>query len=64
MNKVVEIVNQSWFKAACCGGIAIALFFNGSTNYAFFAAGFGIREFFLAFKKQELKTETFKRLPI
>lgn len=51
MNKVVEIVNQSWFKAACCGGIAIALFFNGSTNYAFFAAGFGIREFFLAFKK-------------
>ena len=51
MNKVIDIVNKSWFKAACYGGIAIALFINGSTNYAFFAAGFGAREFFLAFKK-------------
>jgi hypothetical protein len=51
MNKVIGIVNQSWFKAACCGGIAVALFINGSINYAFFAGGFGVREFFLAFKK-------------
>ncbi len=57
MNKVIEIVNKSWFKAACCGGISVALFINGSINYAFFAAGFGVREFLLSFKKQ-LNTKT------
>ena len=51
MDKVIEIVNKSWFRAACCGGIAVALFINGSINYAFFAVGFGVREFFLTFKK-------------
>ena len=51
MNKVIEIVNKSWFKAACCGGKAVALFINGSTNYAFFTTGFGVRELFLSLKK-------------
>ena len=51
MKKVKNIVNQSWFKAAAIGGISVALFINGSINYAFFAAGFATREFFLAFKK-------------
>ena len=50
MDKVKAIVNSSWFKAAACGGIATALFINGSINYAFFAAGVGVREFFLAMK--------------
>jgi hypothetical protein len=45
-----EVINSSWFKAAACGGIAVALFINGSTNYAFFAAGVGVRELLLAFK--------------
>ena len=53
MEKIKNVVNQSWFKAACCGAISAALFFNGSINYAFFAAGFGIREFFLAFKQSK-----------
>ena len=52
MDKIIEIVNKSWFKSVAIGGIGLALFINGSINYAFFAAGFAVREFFLAFKKQ------------
>ena len=44
------IINSSWFRAACAGGVAIALFVSGNTLYAGIALGIGIRELLLAFK--------------
>ncbi len=51
MEKLKTIMNSSFFKTAAAAGISLALFFNGSINYAFFAAGFAAREFLLAFKQ-------------
>jgi hypothetical protein len=46
-----KLVNNKFFRSGVVGGICIALFLNGSINYAWFAGGVGIREFLLAFKK-------------
>jgi len=51
MEIIKKIVNNKLFRSGVVGGICIALFLNGSINYAWFAGGIGIREFLLAFKK-------------
>jgi hypothetical protein len=51
MEIIGKIINNKLFRAGACGAIAAGLFINGSTNYAFFAAGVGVRELLLAFKK-------------
>lgn len=50
MQKVKEIVNASWFKAAVAGGIATLLLFQGDKFYAGIAYGYAIREFLLGLK--------------
>tara|TARA_Y100001933_G_C18583583_1_gene390817 strand:- start:132 stop:290 length:159 start_codon:yes stop_codon:yes gene_type:complete len=49
--KIVNIVNKSWFKAAIAGGIATLLLIDGDVFYSGIGYGYAIREFFLAFKK-------------
>lgn len=51
MELLKNIVNNNFFRAGVCGAICVALFINGSINYAWFAGGVGVREFLLAFKK-------------
>ena len=51
MKKVLNVVNSWWFKSALYGGVAIALFLASDKFYAGIAIGAGIRELFLAFKK-------------
>ena len=51
MQKIKEIVNAGWFKAAVCGIIATLLLFESDIFYAGIAYGFAAREFLLAFKK-------------
>tara|TARA_B100000900_G_scaffold416279_1_gene451004 strand:+ start:14800 stop:14958 length:159 start_codon:yes stop_codon:yes gene_type:complete len=49
--KIVSIVNRSWFKAALAGAVATLLLFDKDIFYAGIGYGYAIREFFLAFKK-------------
>ena len=51
MKKVKEIVNSWWFKSALWGGAALLLFLASDKFYAGIAIGGGLRELFLAFKK-------------
>ncbi len=51
MELLRKIVNNNFFRSGICGAICVALFINGSINYAEFAVGVGVREFLLAFKK-------------
>jgi len=51
MEKIKDIVNSSWFKAAAVAGIGILLLLEKHPLYAGVAFGFAIREILLAFKK-------------
>ncbi len=51
MDKVKNIVNSSWFKAAAIGGIGVLLLLDKNVFYSGIAFGFAVREFFLIFKK-------------
>lgn len=51
MEKIINFVNQAWFKAALAGAVGTALLVKGEVFYAGIAYGYGVREFFLAFKK-------------
>lgn len=51
MDKVKNIVNSSWFKAAAIGGIGVLLLLDKNVFYSGIAFGFAVREFLLAFKK-------------
>ena len=51
---VSKVVNSSWFRAALSGGIGALLLIEGEILYGGVAIGVGAREFFLAFKKQEV----------
>tara|TARA_R110002167_G_scaffold16739_1_gene65035 strand:+ start:695 stop:850 length:156 start_codon:yes stop_codon:yes gene_type:complete len=50
MDKVKEIINSAWFRAALAGGVGAALLIKGAVLYAGIAIGIGIREFLLAFR--------------
>tara|TARA_R110000803_G_scaffold33149_4_gene72703 strand:+ start:68 stop:223 length:156 start_codon:yes stop_codon:yes gene_type:complete len=50
MDKIKEIINSAWFRAALAGGVGVALLIKGAVLYAGIAIGIGIREFLLAFK--------------
>jgi hypothetical protein len=50
MDKVKEIVNSSWFRAALAGAAGVGLLIKGEVLYAGIAIGIGVREFLLAFK--------------
>ena len=51
MEKIKDIVNSSWFKAAAVGGIGVLLLLDKNVFYSGIAFGFAAREFLLAFKK-------------
>jgi len=51
MDKVKNIVNSSWFKAAAIGGIGVLLLLDKNVFYSGIAFGFAVREFLLIFKK-------------
>ena len=51
MQKVKDIVNSSWFKAAAIGGVGVLLLLDKNVFYSGIAFGFAVREFLLAFKK-------------
>ena len=51
MEKIKDIVNSTWFKAAGIGLIATLLLFEKEVFYSGIAFGIAIREFLLAFKK-------------
>lgn len=53
MQKIKDIVNAGWFKAAVCGIIATLLLFESDIFYAGIAYGFAAREFLLAFKQDK-----------
>ena len=53
MQKVRDIVNASWFKAAVCAVKATLLLFESDIFYAGIAYGFAAREFLLGLKKDE-----------
>ena len=50
MDRVKEIINSAWFRAALAGGVGAALLIKGAVLYAGIAIGIGIREFLLAFR--------------
>ena len=51
MEKIKNIVNSSWFKAAAIGGVGVLLLLDKNVFYSGIAFGFAVREFLLAFKK-------------
>lgn len=51
MEKIKEIVNASWFRAALLGLVGLFLLFDKDVFYSGIAFGIALREFFLAFKK-------------
>ena len=51
MEKIKDIVNSSWFKAAAVGGIGVLLILDKNVFYSGIAFGIAVREFLLAFKK-------------
>jgi hypothetical protein len=51
MEILSKVINSRFFMSGVIGAITIALIVNGSTNYAWFAGGVGVRQFLLSFKK-------------
>jgi hypothetical protein len=51
MDKIKNIVNSSWFKAAAIGGIGLLLLLDKNIFYSGIAFGIAVREFLLIFKK-------------
>ena len=51
MQKIKDIVNSSWFKAAAIGGIGVLLLLDKNIFYSGIAFCIAFREFLLAFKK-------------
>tara|TARA_S200002703_G_C3787856_1_gene243021 strand:+ start:1325 stop:1480 length:156 start_codon:yes stop_codon:yes gene_type:complete len=51
MEKIKDVVNSNWFKAAAVAGIGTLLIFEKQLFYSGIAFGIAIREFLLAFKK-------------
>ena len=52
MEKVVKIVNSSWFKSAVIGVLGVILIAEGHSFYSGIAFGFAAREFLLSLKPQ------------
>lgn len=50
MEILSKVINSKFFMSGVIGAITVALVINGSTNYAWFAGGAGIRQFLLSFK--------------
>tara|TARA_R100000149_G_C5852555_1_gene120838 strand:+ start:704 stop:880 length:177 start_codon:yes stop_codon:yes gene_type:complete len=50
MEKIIKIVNSSWFKAAAVAGIGILFILEKHLLYAGFAFGFAVREFLVSLK--------------
>lgn len=57
MEKVKEIINASWFRAAVLGFLGIMLLLEKKPLYAGISLGMGIREFILAFKKDDSQSD-------
>tara|TARA_Y100000389_G_C17177768_1_gene372419 strand:+ start:194 stop:349 length:156 start_codon:yes stop_codon:yes gene_type:complete len=51
MEKIKNVVNSSWFKAAAIGGVGVLLLLDKNVFYSGIAFGMAVREFLLAFKK-------------
>jgi hypothetical protein len=49
--KIIDIVNTNWFKAACVAGIGVLMIIEQHPVYAGYAFGFALREFLLSLKK-------------
>jgi hypothetical protein len=50
MEILSKVINSKFFMTGVIGAITAALIINGSTNYAWFAGGVGVRQFILSFK--------------
>jgi hypothetical protein len=53
MEKIKKIVNFPLFKAGVCAAVGLGLAIESHLMYAGIAFGYGIREFFLAFKENQ-----------
>tara|TARA_R100000734_G_C3277717_1_gene72108 strand:- start:245 stop:421 length:177 start_codon:yes stop_codon:yes gene_type:complete len=50
MEKVIKIINSSWFKAATVACLGVLFILEKHPLYAGFAFGFAVREFLLSIK--------------